>query len=212
MLQVILNSHKIKIMKNILFGLAASTIFIAACNNGTNSSTQAKSADSTPAQAVTEPGTKEPGVTASTKATPVKEIVSSYLELKNAFANDNDKDAAAAGSSMVQAFSKFDKASLTPDQSKVYTDIEDDAKEHAEHIGKNAGNIKHQREHFEMLSKDIYQLVKTFGSGQVLYYDHCPMYNNNKGADWISETKEIKNPYLGKSMPNCGVIKEEIKQ
>ena len=199
-------------MKNILFGFAALTIFIAACNNGTNSSTQAKPADSTPVQAVTEPGTKEPGITASTKATPVKEIVSSYLELKNAFTKDNDKDAAAAGNSMVQAFGKFDKASLTPQQSKVYTDIEDDAKEHAEHIGKNAGNIKHQREHFEMLSKDIYQLVKTFGSGQDLYYDHCPMYNNNKGADWISETKEIKNPYLGKSMPNCGVIREEIKQ
>ena len=199
-------------MKNILFGLAVSTIFIAACNNGSGSSTQSKPADSTATAVNTAPGTKEPGVSVSTKATPVKEIVSTYLRLKNAFTNDNDKEAAAAGNAMVQAFGKFDKASLTPDQSKIYTDIEDDAKEHAEHIGKNAGNIKHQREHFELLSKDIYQLVKTFGSGQELYYDHCPMYNNNKGADWISETKEIKNPYLGKSMPGCGSIREEIKQ
>ena len=191
-------------MKQILFGLAASTIFMAACNNGANSSTQATTADSS-----TTPG---PGISASTKATPVKDIVSTYLQLKNAFTNDNDKEAAAAGNNMVQAFGKFDKASLTPEQSKVYTDIEDDAKEHAEHIGKNAGNIKHQREHFEMLSKDMYDLVKTFGSGQELYYDHCPMYNDNKGADWLSETKEIKNPYLGKSMPNCGIIKENIKQ
>ncbi|HSC40410.1 MAG TPA: DUF3347 domain-containing protein [Chitinophagaceae bacterium] len=198
-------------MKNILFGLAVSTLFIAACNNGTNSSTQAKTADSNAAPATTE-AAKEPGVSASTKATPVKEIVSTYLQMKNAFAIDNDKDAAVAGDAMVQAFGKFDKASLTPEQSRVYTDIEDDAKEHAEHIGKNVGNIRHQREHFEMLSKDVYQLVKTFGSGQELYYDHCPMYNNNKGADWISETKEIKNPYLGKSMPTCGSIKEEIKQ
>jgi hypothetical protein len=38
------------------------------------------------------------------------------------------------------------------------------------------------------------------------------MYNNNKGASWLSETKEIKNPYLGKKMPDCGEVKEEIRK
>jgi hypothetical protein len=37
------------------------------------------------------------------------------------------------------------------------------------------------------------------------------MYNNGKGASWLSETKEVKNPYMGKSMPTCGTLKEEIK-
>jgi hypothetical protein len=37
------------------------------------------------------------------------------------------------------------------------------------------------------------------------------MYNNNKGAIWLSETKEIKNPYLGKDMDTCGSAKEELK-
>ena len=95
---------------------------------------------------------------------------------------------------------------------KLYADVEEDAKEHAEHIGSNAGNIKHQREHFDMLSKDMYDLVKSFGTGQTLYHAFCPMYNDNKGAYWISETKEIKNPYFGKEMPTCGEVKEEIKQ
>ena len=31
-------------------------------------------------------------------------------------------------------------------------------------------------------------------------------------ATWLSETKEIKNPYLGKKMPTCGEVKEEMKQ
>jgi hypothetical protein len=112
---------------------------------------------------------------------------------------------------MVAAFGQFDKSALSVVKKKTYEDIEGDAKEHAEHIGKNAGNIKHQREHFDMLSKDMYELVKNFGAGQPLYYDHCPMYNNNKGADWISEKKEISNPYLGKEMPGCGTVKEELK-
>ena len=57
----------------------------------------------------------------------------------------------------------------------------------------------------------MYDMVKAFGGGQLLYQDFCPMYNNQKGAAWLSETKEIKNPYLGKKMPTCGSVKEEIK-
>jgi len=111
---------------------------------------------------------------------------------------------------MVKAFNNFDKASLTPEQAKVYNDIEEDAKEHAEHIGANAGNIEHQREHFETLREEMYELVKSVGAGQKLYYTHCPMYNNNKGADWLSQTKEIQNPCLGQAMSTCGTVKDEL--
>ena len=144
-------------------------------------------------------------------AVSVKEIANAYLQLKNAFTKDNSNAAAAAGTTLQNAFMNFDKTALSEAQKKTFEDIADDAKEHAEHIGKNGGNIAHQREHFEMLSKDIYDLVKAFGGGQVLYKDFCPMYNKGKGAFWISETKEISNPYLGKAMPTCGTVKEEIK-
>jgi hypothetical protein len=36
------------------------------------------------------------------------------------------------------------------------------------------------------------------------------MYENGKGAVWISEYKEIKNPYLGTKMLTCGSIKKEF--
>lgn len=105
----------------------------------------------------------------------------------------------------------FDKSALKEEEKKAFEDIADDAKEHAEHIGMNAGNIKHQREHFDMLSKDMYDLVKKFAAGEKIYVGYCPMYNDNKGATWLSETKEIKNPYFGKDMNTCGTIKEELK-
>jgi hypothetical protein len=151
-------------------------------------------------------------VNADVKATvSIKEIVTAYLQLKNAFTKDNAAGAATAGTSLETVFKNFDKTALTAAQLKTFEDIADDATEHAEHIGKNGGNIAHQREHFEMLSKDMYDLVKAFSGGQTLYKDFCPMYNKGKGAFWISETKEIKNPYLGKAMPTCGTMKEEIK-
>lgn len=141
----------------------------------------------------------------------IVEIVSVYLQMKNAFTEDNSTDAAAAGKKLEAAFKNFDKSALTPAQKKTYEDVEADAREHAEHIGKNGGNIAHQREHFVILSKDIYDLVKTFGAGQILYKDFDPMANNGKGAFWLSETKDIKNPYMGKAMLISGSIKEEIK-
>ena len=105
----------------------------------------------------------------------------------------------------------MDKAVLSAEQAKVFNDIDVDAREHAEHIASNAGNIGHQREHFDTLSQEVYELVKATGAGQKLYYTNCPMYNNNKGANWLSETKEVSNPYLGKAMLTCGSIKEELK-
>lgn len=141
----------------------------------------------------------------------VKEVVEHYLHIKNALVKDNGKDAASGGKQMAEAMAKIDKSTLSDKQKKVYEDVEADAKEHAEHISTNAAKISHQREHFDMLSQAVYDLVKAFPAGKTLYKDHCPMYNDGKGAIWLSETKEIKNPYYGKKMITCGSVKETIK-
>lgn len=190
-------------MKTPIYSLAFVLIFLAACSG---------SASKTEKTAVSETRTAIPVTTASAeKEVATANLISSYLKLKNAFTSDNDQDAAAAGHEMVTAFTNFNPQSLTPEQAKAYADIGDDAREHAEHIGANTGNIAHQREHFDMLSKDLYDLVKMLGTHQHLYVDHCPMYNHNKGAIWLSEMKDIRNPYLGKAMPNCGTVQEELQ-
>ncbi len=192
-------------MKNIFFVIAIAAISFTACNSGTNKSNESNNANNDTTQATSQTNTD------TTAATPANEIVSGYLHIKNALTNDDGNDAANGGKEIVTAIAKLDKASLNEQQKKVYDNVADDVKENAEHIGDNAGKIGHQREHFDMLSQDMYELVKAFGGGQTLYKDFCPMYNNNKGAIWLSETKEIKNPYLGKKMPTCGSVKEEIK-
>lgn len=142
---------------------------------------------------------------------PLKEIIGSYLQLKNDLASDNAANAAEVGKVLAAVFKDFDKSSLTPAQKKTYEDVEADAIENSEHISESSGDIAHQREHFDLLSGDVYELVQTFGSGQDLYWDFCPMYKNGKGGYWLSETKDIHNPYYGKEMPTCGVIKQEFK-
>jgi len=141
----------------------------------------------------------------------IKELVDHYLLVKNSLANDNASDAAAGAKSMVDDLSKMDKSLLTADQKKSFDVVEEGLKEHASHIAKKSDDIKHQRGHFVELSMNMYELVKTFGAGRVIYQDFCPMAKDNKGALWISETKEIKNPYFGATMPECGSVEEEIR-
>ncbi|OQP60142.1 hypothetical protein A3860_34240 [Niastella vici] len=191
-----------------IFFMAAS-LFAASCNGNSNPAkeTDTKNADSTTTQAAP---TGSEQKTTDTPGT-INDLVTGYLNLKNALASDDGKQAATAANEMGSALTKVNASELTGDQKKVYDDVKDDIKEHAEHIGSNASNIAHQREHFDMLSKDMIDLVKATGSSTTLYHDFCPMYNNKKGASWLSEKKDIKNPYLGKSMPTCGEVKEEFK-
>ncbi len=210
-------------MKRILFSLlATSAITILSCNNSStknepsahdmnnmnqDSSQHASPADNKELKAVDVTYTNVDAKAAAS----IKEIMDHYLHVKNALTNDNGSEAASGSKAMEVAISKLDKSLLTSDQKKAYDGIEEDLKVHAEHIGKNEDNIKHQREHFSMMSEDVYDLVKAFGGGRSLYHDHCPMYNENKGAMWLSELKEVKNPYLGASMPTCGSVEEVIK-
>lgn len=137
-------------------------------------------------------------------------ILDGYLAMKDALASDNSAKAAASGEMMVKAFASFDRAALDPKQQASYDEIVDDAREHAEHIGMNGGKIDHQREHFDALSKDMTDLITVVGSDRTLYQDYCPMYNDKKGANWLSTSKEIKNPYMGSKMSTCGSMKAEI--
>jgi hypothetical protein len=190
---------EIKHMKTFLYSITFSLLFLAACSSGT---TEKQPIDATKNRSALN--------SKSIKNSSTAVLLAAYLNLKNALIEDNDKNAASAGNELVKAFSDFDRSTLSTEQQKTYINIEDDAREHAEHIGKNAGNIPHQREHFDMLSKDIYDLIKLTGISHGLYVDSCPMYNNSKGAIWISEIKEIKNPYFGKAMPSCGSIRKTI--
>ncbi|HKZ66509.1 MAG TPA: DUF3347 domain-containing protein [Chitinophagaceae bacterium] len=206
-------------MKHLFIGIIAiAAITFAACNSNDNKSgkdsmSEMKSDTTKQASTSGDKDVKEISPTFAnvdaTAASSIKNIVDHYLHIKNALANDNEREAASGAKMLSEGLAKVDKSFLTPEQKKIYDENEEDLKEHAEHISKS--NIDHQREHFSMMSEDVYNLVKAFGGGRTLYHDHCPMANNNKGAMWISEMAEIKNPYMGSSMPTCGTVEEKIK-
>ncbi|NHM02517.1 DUF3347 domain-containing protein [Flavobacterium difficile] len=138
----------------------------------------------------------------------INEIVTNYLKIKNALTKDDSNGASNAGKVLFKTLNVTSTNDLTSNQKKDYLKIVTEAKQNTEHIKNNSGKIEHQRERFELLSKNINDLIKMFGTKQKLYQDYCPMYNDGKGGVWISETKEIKNPYYGSEMLSCGTIKK----
>jgi hypothetical protein len=208
-------------MKKILFGaIVAICLVFSACNSGKNKSPEGKDVPvkkTDTAKHATTPAEKEIKLVTATRSTidagvaaSLKKIVDHYLEIKNALVSDNAGEAADGGKAMEKVISNLDKSLFTVQQKKLYDDLAEDLQENAEHIGKNEDNIKHQREHFARMSDDVYDLVMAFGVWG-LYKDHCPMFNEGKGAIWLSENKEIKYPYFGKKMITCGSVEEVIR-
>ncbi|QIY83167.1 DUF3347 domain-containing protein [Chryseobacterium sp. NEB161] len=219
-------------MKNIFFSIALATVAIISlsCNQSSNKSYDQQANDSTTISETKDLSSATQNDTDSTMALidatakkteqqEVKEvaqnfsiapIVKDYLVLKNALVADNDRAAANAGKQLFANLNKVDMKTIPANKHKEFMDIFENAKENAEHIGDNAGKIDHQREHLASLSKDVSDLIALFGTTQKLYQDYCPMYNDGKGAVWISEAKAIKNPYYGNQMLTCGSVKKEF--
>ena len=219
-------------MKNIFFSIALATVAIISlsCNQSSNKSNDQQANDSTTISETKDLSSATQNDTDSTMALidatakkteqqEVKEvaqnfsiapIVKDYLVLKNALVADNDRAAANAGKQLFATLNKVDMKTIAANKHKEFMDIFENAKENAEHIGDNAGKIDHQREHLASLSKDVSDLIALFGTTQKLYQDYCPMYNDGKGAVWISEAKAIKNPYYGNQMLTCGSVKKEF--
>jgi hypothetical protein len=140
----------------------------------------------------------------------VNVILDNYLSLKDALVGDNSAKAANSAKTLLDAFEKLDITTQSDSQQKELGEIIEDASEQAEHISENNGNIDHQREHFEILSTDLKDLIVITGSDRNLYQTFCPMYNNNEGGMWLSDSRVVMNPFYGSKMMKCGSVQQEI--
>lgn len=72
-------------------------------------------------------------------------------------------------------------------------------------------DMESKRKSFQMVSDQLYDLIRTVQYDRaIVYHDYCPMAFNEQGANWLSNSPEIKNPYIPKKMLTCGEIKDSI--
>ena len=133
-------------------------------------------------------------------------ILNDYFNLKDALVADDNTKAKELGAIIAKSFQNLDILNYTDAQKADLKDIVEDAVEQSEHISES--DIDHQREHFKILSKDVTDMVAITGTENTLYQQFCPMYDG--GSNWLSRSKDVKNPYYGSKMLTCGKVQKEI--
>lgn len=138
-------------------------------------------------------------------------VFTSYVELKDAFVasdvNRVKEEAKQTDEAMGEVDMKLLSGAAHNDWMNYLTPIQNSLKE----IQASA-DIEAQRKAFSNLSDNLYKSVKAFGlGGKDAFYEYCPMAFNNEGAYWLSDQRQIRNPYFGDKMLTCGEVKETLK-
>ena len=132
-----------------------------------------------------------------------------YFDLKDALVQSDGKSASTAAKALVTAIRKVKMGELEPKTHEVWMVKMKALSENAEKISEST-DADDQRVYFSGLSQPMYELMKLSTAGPTVYYQKCPMYNNGKGANWLSKESSIKNPYYGSMMMTCGSTVEKI--
>ncbi len=133
-----------------------------------------------------------------------------YFAMEDALGRDDLEEAKRAGSRMLRA---IEETASDTFNGELLTLWEVQSKGMAEHLDgvPKFSKLEEARKSFLAISTRIILLAEVVKPGDApLYILHCPMADNNKGADWLSRSKEIINPYYGKAMRACGEVKREI--
>jgi len=138
-------------------------------------------------------------------------ILSNYLKFKDALVEDDFGSAKKLNSKVNDQIKKINKSQLNSEAGKIWESFQKELLVSTNTMD-SAKDIKEMRNSFDELSETMIGLVKSFQlTHKELYVLHCPMADNNKGADWLSASSEIKNPFYGSAMLTCGELKSTIK-
>jgi hypothetical protein len=140
----------------------------------------------------------------------LKVVFDTYFSIKDALVKTDGNTASNKAKDLLLVIKNVRMESLTPEEHAVWMKIKDDLLFDAEHISETE-EAAHQRGHFSSLSKNIYDLLKVSKQTEIVYYQNCPMFNDGRGANWLSKESPIKNPYYGSQMLTCGKTVETIK-
>jgi dimeric dUTPase (all-alpha-NTP-PPase superfamily) len=132
--------------------------------------------------------------------TQISKLYQNYISIKQALASDDADKTSKAASEFIKTASAVDYKVLSEGNLNI---LRKDATAISD-----ARTITAQRESFLNLSENMIALTKQFKlSDKPIFVQYCPMADGS----WMSNEKQIVNPYYGSSMLTCGSVKSEIK-
>ncbi|NJM52869.1 MAG: DUF3347 domain-containing protein [Blastocatellia bacterium] len=134
--------------------------------------------------------------------------LTNYYALSNALIDSDAEKTSIKAEELNKSFGAIDVSKMTAAQKTAWDKLEKLLRLDAKHINENK-DIAHQRSHFAKLSNNMYALVFNFKANETeAYLQYCPM----KKATWLSDKKDIRNPYYGNKMLDCGSVKATLKK
>ncbi len=141
-------------------------------------------------------------------------MLDSYFQLKDQFIKENDT---LITKGTEQLIADINAAAGVLSELKADSSIVSTAKTYTTGIQneltavKQEKDIEERRKSFQVLSEQLYDLIRTVKYDRaVVYHQYCPMAFNDAGAFWLSNSSDIRNPYLPKKMLICGEVKDSI--
>jgi copper chaperone CopZ len=140
----------------------------------------------------------------------LKTIFENYFTFKDALVKSDGKLASTLAKDLLVNINAIKMDKLSQDEHIVWMKVLSSLKSNTEKMSETA-SVEKQRIAFMDLSANFYDLLKVSKQENAIYYQNCPMYNDGKGANWLSKESTIKNPYYGSQMLTCGKTVETIK-
>lgn len=132
-------------------------------------------------------------------------LLEEYFDLKNALVDSDAERASGEATELAERARSIDSGNLDSETAMVWSAFADVIISESDEIPA-LGDVDDQRIHFEEISETMIQIVETFRPlGYEVYVQSCPMVRDGS-ADWLSREEEIRNPYHGDRMMNCGEV------
>jgi hypothetical protein len=134
-------------------------------------------------------------------------IASAYYALKDALVRADSSGAAKAGAVLLGSLRQLPKASIPAAAFPATVRLQ----AQAQHLSSDPPKLAAQRTRFLQVSKDAELLFRALPSGRPVYVQFCPMAFGGAGGAWLSDKKEILNPYFGDQMLHCGSVRAKLE-
>lgn len=145
----------------------------------------------------------------SSVSAPWNSATAAYLRMKDAFVASDLAAAKAAAVDITTAIAVANMSAMGESHDS-WMGVAPAVSSKAAAVGQ-AADIEAARAAFYALTEPMVAAVKVLGEGgQDLFVQYCPMAFDNAGANWVASEKEIRNPYFGDKMLNCGKVTEEL--
>ncbi len=142
-----------------------------------------------------------------------EKFINNYIILKDAFVATDDDQVIEFAKSTLASLNKVDMKLLKGDAHLLWMSLYNPILDNLEGIIQME-DMEIKRNHFSIVSNNLTDAIAAFGdySNNPIYLQYCPMAFDDQGAYWISNKKEIRNPYFGDMMLKCGEVKKVFNE